>query len=173
MGREGGAIRATGNSRTYIYDSLFMFNSSDGGKGGAISFNQQSQVSLFDTELLDNWAAEGGAVYASVGQSAAVVFNMTGGYMFENTSTEWGGALFLSTANARIDGTFFDTNSSARGGAIYAKGNVLTLLRCGFFGNTAGILGPIVAYDGVLGQSVWITLTDCTGITQTDLIQDG
>lgn len=171
-GGEGGAIRATGNSRTTIFNSHFSYNGSDGGKGGAISFNQQSQLSLNNTDLLYNYAAEGGAVYASVGNAEAIVFTMTGGYVYENYATLWGGALFLSTANARIDGTFFDSNSTAKGGAIYSKTNVLQLLNCNFFGNMATVLGPIVAYSGTLGDDVQITLVNCTNITQNDLIND-
>jgi predicted outer membrane repeat protein len=169
---EGGAIFATGNSRTSACNSTFETNTAAGGKGGATSFNVQSQLSLSYTNLTGNTAAEGGAVYASVGNAAVLPFLMRGGSMTSNTATSYGGAVFLSSTNARFNGVEFDENGAVKGGAIYSKLNVLELLNCNFFGNTAGTLGPILAYVGNLGETITITQTNCIGITEDDYLLD-
>ena len=92
--------------------------------------------------------------------------------MAHNRSTSYGGALFLSSTNAWIDGTQFIDNGATKGGAIYTKLNDLQLLNCDFTLNTASILGPIIAYDGNLGQTVTYSQTNCPTVGPADVVRD-
>jgi predicted outer membrane repeat protein len=169
-GADGGAIYTTGDGRITINDSILSSNSATL-KGGAIHMNVHSRVALFNTNLSNNTAVEGGAVYASVGDANAIPFQMTGGRVWNNTATN-GGALYFSTTNARLDGVSLDNNSATEtGGAIFLKQHTLELLNCTFADNTATRLGPHLVYVGILGTSVWITRTNTPTLGDTDLVQ--
>jgi hypothetical protein len=166
----GGAIFGEGHSRTTITGSTLSFNSSRS-QGGAIGIIFQSRIQLFDTHLIYNDAFEnGGAVYASVGNMAAVAFEMRGGSVLGNYANDLGGGFMLSSANARVEDVLFKENQATRGGAIWTRLNSLDLVRCTFGDNVAGH-GPDVVYSGNLGQTVFVTLTDCS-ITMDDVIED-
>lgn len=170
-GNEGGAVRITGTGQMRAYDSTFSNNKALGSKGGAISLNTSVQIVLTDTDLIANEAAEGGAVYASIGNANLTPVKMTGGVVACNTSTKFGGAFLLSTANAQFTGVNFTGNSSAAGGALFAKLCKVELFGCSFDGNTAA-QGPKVAYTGDLYDNVWIYIdNDCTGISNADRIK--
>ena len=82
--------------------------------------------------------------------------------------------MYLSTARARFNNVEFDGNSALRGGALYVKsGSTATFYGCSFCENSATILGPVIAYAGILGETVTIWWdSNCTGITANDVIID-
>lgn len=169
-GADGGAIYTTGFGRISINDSILSSNTA-AGKGGAIHMNFQSRASLFNTNLSNNTASQGGAVYSSGGAEDLISLQIRGGRVWGNTAIE-GGALYLSTANARLDSVQFDNNSASdSGGAIFTKENSLTLISCTFEDNTATRLGPHLVYVGNLGTSVWVTRTNCPTLRDEDLVR--
>ncbi|MBP3960532.1 hypothetical protein J8F10_35355 [Gemmata sp. G18] len=173
-GLEGGAIRVTGNGQLKIYSSTLSNNKAIGAKGGAISINFQSLAELYDSHLLANQADIGGAAYISGGNANVITFKMIGGSAVCNSATSKGGALFLSTANAIIDGVEFSGNSAGKGGALYIKYQKVEIYNSTFDQNSASILGPIIAYHGeiLVNPDTWIYLTGSTGVTNADRIYD-
>ncbi|MBY0455959.1 MAG: hypothetical protein K2V38_01330 [Gemmataceae bacterium] len=167
-GSDGGAIDIIADSAT-IRNSQFVQNEARAGKGGAIAFNNISQLTLSDTDFVANVGDQGGAIYSSVA-GGPVKLKITRGKFLCNSASN-GGALLLSTVTTEITGAEFDGNYADKGGAIYSKSNDLTLSNT-TFGYNMATLGPQIAYNGVLNQSVWIDLNNTPGLTAADLIRD-
>ncbi|HSV26754.1 MAG TPA: right-handed parallel beta-helix repeat-containing protein, partial [Sedimentisphaerales bacterium] len=125
LGQVGGSASFTrcvfiGNSPRLVSNAVF--ESPYIAYGGAISFSENSSVTIIDSTFTNNAASLGGAVHWAVRSQAA--------------------------GHTLIEGTTFRENQAFQGGGIYGHGGSASLLNNVFIGNTA-LLEPAA---GVLMQ---------------------
>ena len=105
-----------------IGHSLFIGNTRNGGKGGALNA-EFTNMEIFDSQFINNSARLGGAVYLGR-QCSTLLRNI----MFsDNTASEQGGSIYLNNSNvpctdseSRIVKCQFTNNSAQSGGGAIA-----------------------------------------------------
>jgi predicted outer membrane repeat protein len=178
-----------GGSPAEIRDCVFHGNSSDSGRGGAISF-EDDEVVLTGCVFTENCAPSGGAVYC------AGTGNFRDCGFVSNSSTEYGGAIY--SQGSFYAGCYFAENTSEIGGAvatyydyfescvfednyasldggavgIWSGGDGLSALNCEFRGNTAQRMGGAAAVNsGLLVNCVFsgnLAIDDVGGAIATE-----
>ena len=139
----GGAI-ATFNTILSINSSTFTNNTSDTGQGGALSIQQNSTMTVYNTKFygnkansyggsiyvresnvsidnsifLQNQATQGGAMYLTQGSRSVVILRRT--IYKENSAKQAGGAIFMDERTQMYDNhSLFVHNRATNGGALY------------------------------------------------------
>jgi hypothetical protein len=172
----GGGISTAANQacHTYLEYSTVTGNSNGGavmGKGGGISLLANALLSITGGGLSGNESLNGGiggAIYSSGG-----ILTINGCTLSGNLADANGGGIYFAGGTAVLTDVAVSGNSAGNwGGGFFAEptSNV-TLTECTFSEtNIAGSGGPKAAYSGVLDTNVFITLNDCTGIDDDDLV---
>jgi len=157
----GGAIWMLSNTvndvRLVIRDSLFEHNRAvdgvyEGGYGGSIYEMFLANVTLINTQFIENYAEyRGGAIYQDYGS----VLQVEGCTFRANAVNGFGGAIFSEDRNSQTtDGTqpvvrdsIFESNTAAAHGGAICWFNAVegTLSNNEFSSNTAGVYGGGVA----------------------------
>jgi predicted outer membrane repeat protein len=83
-------------------------------RGGA-AYLYRGDGTFQDNDIIDNSAYRGGGMYSS--KANGVV--MSGNYWYDNSATQYGGALYASGEPDISGDTFDDNRSSGNGGAVY------------------------------------------------------
>jgi hypothetical protein len=134
---DGGAIFNLG--RLLVDNCLFENNRSPLGSGGAIANDVLGVVFINDSDLNNNEAYSGGAVYSRDG---TVTLQAVG---FENNVAETtGGALHNEMGAVVMFGAIMIGNSSRSGGAVYTAHGSLTADLSVFFENRAVVDGGAI-----------------------------
>ena len=97
---------------------------------------------------------------AAISAEKPTIININGGYIYNNTSYGFGGAIYSEGANVTVSGGYIfsnsaRTNSEGGGGAIYAQGGSVALNGGYLFDNSAngGYGGAVYMKDGTLTVS--------------------
>ncbi len=129
----GGGVYFNSSSFTLTgrYGASISFNTTNGGRGGAVATAN----------------SDGGNIYGITFES-------------NKAPKDKAGALYLDSSNVRVESCSFTTNESGDdGGAIYSAGDGVYLTGCNFTGNSSGGDGGAVYFDHsswrVNGCSVW------------------
>jgi len=180
---EGGGVFSTNSTPGFKYCG-FQENSCTR-HGGAMRCTFNGSVNMEYCELIDNAAGKcGGAIslYYSVlsdfkyvnfvcNGSGSEVITKSGGALFisgcanqkfenctflENSSTDWGGAVYAISGSIRLSGCLLSSNTSGIGGAISDYYSDITAVNCTFSNNNAMYYGT-TAYS----TSGLTKLTNC------------
>jgi hypothetical protein len=170
---EGGGIStaANANSQTHVLSGSTITgnsagNQNVGGKGGGLSIETNAQVEIDDSAIAGNSSTDiGGGIYSSGG-----ILTMQNGATLSGNSAVNGGGVYVATGTANLtDVTISSNSASAWGGGLYVEpASTVNLTDSTFSSNTAGTGGPKIAYGGVLGGTVFITIDNCSGFTDPD-----
>lgn len=118
--KKGGAVYMHGAGTFNMYGGEISGNTAT--NGGAVYVNASpAQVNLYGGEIKDNTAQYGGGVMVNAGGTDCV--NFLGTKLSGNEGTVQGGAVYLNSCSAFIDGSEFIDNSSPKGGAFYLNGS--------------------------------------------------
>lgn len=132
----GGAI--INFSKIDIFNAVFFKNSSKENLGGAITNQENSQISIIDSAFIENSSIKMGGAIMNWGRVIARNVNFK-----NNTSIEFGGAIFNhENSISDIDEGNFTDNSSNSGGAIFNWAK-LNLKNTTFKNNTSKAGGAI------------------------------
>ncbi|MDO5810151.1 MAG: C1 family peptidase [Methanobrevibacter sp.] len=141
---------------TYIKKSKFHNLCADITAGAvAVKGNSLTDTQIIDCEFVNVTSSKnGGALFidaygdADGNVSGSVLINNT---LFENCSSEFGGAMLQLGGSAEInDSIFINNNASENGGAIYTSNVMLTVNKSNFTDNKAGLdsgLGGAIFFD--------------------------
>ncbi|KDO26349.1 hypothetical protein SPRG_08423 [Saprolegnia parasitica CBS 223.65] len=151
----GGAIAISDLATFTLHSSVFQNNSvflTPGGvaQGGAISIATISNASFMtNCTFLENRAggATGGAVYASMGTTSTPPSIHITASVFVNSSSGYGGALYLENAPCVFSNSRWSNNDARTGGGggIYWTGVEPLGLTTQTFANNSAVYGPDVA----------------------------
>lgn len=144
----GGAIALEGSS-SIIRDCVFEGNSAGGGGG---VYSSGGLPSIRGCRFTSNAARSGGAIWVGMNAQAAI----DSVSFATNSATEYGGAVTIENATARIDSCILDRNDAQWGGGIQCTGGLLTATGCTFSGNSAYRQGGGIRSFGA------VTLRACT-----------
>ncbi len=165
-GTNGGAISVDKNTFTLNIKGCSFENNSAINNGGAV-YLSSAGVSATFTETTNeglfkaNSAINGGAIYVNT----CSTFSVTG-YIFEdNSATTNGGAIYTGATIKDIGSCDFVSNSSSRGGAIYAA-KEMTLNECDFTSNSTteygGAIFTTTAANGIIISNTRFRLNEST-----------
>ena len=131
----GGAIYVNGSIN--LINCTLNNNQGDGGRGGAIYINKNTNNSLINCTLNNNYASIGGAInngYLIIkntiiqnnkaehygGAISYCEFNMTNSILQNNTAGKYGGAIYNPEKNTLINNSTLNNNQAGKeGGVIY------------------------------------------------------
>ncbi|NLD36702.1 MAG: hypothetical protein GX654_07535 [Desulfatiglans sp.] len=139
-GGNGGAFFANNGGYFDSYGQLFIDGNNANGNGGAYYLSNGSRVWFDDyyntlPKVLSNWAANGGAIYAT-----------------DSPRVECDGAEFGDTPLGN-----YATNGS--GGAIYLNNSTLNADNCNFYNNKATLNGGAIAASGASTVKIYANLS--------------
>ncbi len=113
---QGGALSIQQNSSMTIYDTIFYDNKANT-YGGTI-FIRESNVCINNSVFAQNHAAQGGAMYLTQGTHCVLI--LRGTIYIGNSATQRGGAMFLDEGTHMYDNhSIFLHNRATTGGALY------------------------------------------------------
>ena len=143
----GGAVRAGANSSLTINNSTLR-GSTASASGGAISASARkltlNNVNLFDNQVTALFA-KGGGLFASLTPST-----ITGGEFIGNYAS-FGGAIYAGSMTLALsDVTVSNNSAGSRGGGLFAKSVGLTILNSDFDSNSSVKGGGIYAYSPLM-----------------------
>ncbi|MCP4547964.1 MAG: T9SS type A sorting domain-containing protein [bacterium] len=149
----GGAISIAASANPTIRDCTFSGNHA--GAGGAIFARG---MELHNCVFRDNHATDGfESYYQGVGGAVYGYGNFTD-VLFEDCSSYvpaihyadgCGGAVYLSQGGSVMTRvSFLNCTSSIKGGGLYTFYSSVTLSECTFVGNSSGLAGDAIAFDG-------------------------
>ena len=140
----GGAIASYNSTSTIINDNEFINCKSIRSTGGAAYFDNANST-LTNNTFINNSAIIGGA-YITLNSFT----NLTGNIFENNTAKYYGGAIFDSYNDIKIDNNTFRNNSAQYGGAIYILSiqEYLNITQSIFESNTAVKSGGAIYSDG-------------------------
>jgi predicted outer membrane repeat protein len=148
----GGGLHCSGGATLATHDLVFTGNTAE--SGGAVA-SENCTVYLWDGEIVDNHAAEGGAAWVHDGH-----FEFNGTPVSGNTATVQGGALRVDAGTeytyTSISETTFEGNSAPLGGAVALSGTAEAQVfatvvdRGGVLGNTAESGGVVTVTDDAM-----------------------
>ncbi len=135
-GQRGGGVFCTQFSSPNLQNVVFQGNSAEF-EGGGLGAESNSCPALTDCEFIDNHSgAEGGGVWLMDNFVCAAVF--TNVSFHGNSSTSYGGGMFLRSSHPSIHECLFSSNSSSSsGGGIYCSSSSPVIDRTTFSGNSA------------------------------------
>ena len=140
----GGSIASYNSTSTIINDNEFINCKSIRSTGGAVYFDNANST-LTNNTFINNSAIIGGA-YITLNSFT----NLTGNIFENNTAKYYGGAIFDSYNDIKIDNNTFRYNSAQYGGAIYILSiqEYLNITQSIFESNTAVKSGGAIYSDG-------------------------
>ncbi len=158
----GGAVKVQFGGSSYIINSTFKENVAQ--KGAAIDLQantgMNNMVIVSGCTFTENKATQAGGAIASlqnVGNSTLIVMNSE---FKENQAELVGGAIYLDDLSlVYVNGSTFDNNGAAKGGAIYALGN-LTVNASNFKANKAEDEGAAIYISNAYGAAE-LTVNGC------------
>lgn len=156
-GYYGGALMASGTA-VEITDSIFT--NSQGATGAALHFKNRCEVTVADTEIVNNTSSYNGVLYVNNSTVTLEKLDMTG-----NTARS-GGVIYTSNANTTLDVnncTINNNTATANGGVVYAENATVTFTGGTVAKNTAKNGGA--AYS--VGAKIFFTETNVTENTAT------
>lgn len=122
-GNGGRVLYISGNVTVNVQNLTLQNGRVGSGSGGALYATGSPIVTLSDSTLSDNSAANGGALYQSGGE-----LTLSGLTASDNSATGNGGALYLNGSSATLSDLSLTNNSaSGNGGGLYASSTSLTL----------------------------------------------
>ena len=175
----GGAIAVSSGSLSM--NNSVISNSDSVGHGGGI-YADNSDVVITNSAITGNTAgvdeaASGAGIFFAGGDENGLVIDKSG--LDNNSATDDGAGLYISSGNATITNTSFaENNATDKGGALYNAGST-TLTHVTIVDNSAEIGGGIFdgsllhLYNSILSGN---TVEDCSGTLNSNvgnLIQDG
>ena len=141
--QSGGAVYlySPGSTPKLIIDGgTFDSNSSSGGQGGAVYFNNAVNAPTIDNATFINNSAttDGGAIYV-LGTEVAITDSLIGAIGTGNTAAGAGGGLYANTASAQvtISGGAINGNSAQYGGGLLNNSGTVSVTGTSINGNTA------------------------------------
>ena len=144
----GGAIYVTGSGK-YIDGSSSdstkksTFIGNVAANGGAIG--SYGSVKLYNSELKENEATLGGAIWAT---SSTAIIELNNIVFNSNSATDNGGAISLVNGAELLDySSTYSQNTANNGGAIHSEGSVLEVLDSEFSSNTASNYAGAIGID--------------------------
>ena len=184
----GGAMIASLPAATAtITNSVLRDNEATGsaeGWGGAILVWDGAQMSIVGSELHQNTARQGGAIYNKFANATVSITNsriydnatsLSGGAVYiqggaisvsnvrfsRNGSSLGGGALaYLNGQSAAISGSTFDENGALTGGALAVSNSTgVAITNSTFSGNFAGVTGGAISHSNSTGTYTNVTIT--------------
>ena len=117
---DGGAIYCFVFSDIYIKGGYSTLNSAERNGGFAYLENCQLSIQNKDYNVTNNWALNGGAIYAS----KSIIYNYGNKFTaVGNVAEELGGGLYLSESRTfnPYSTLVFENNAASKGGAIFAS----------------------------------------------------
>jgi len=142
-----------------ITENQFIGNTLYPSKGGAIRVigTYPIKLKLENNQFIDNGAYNGGAIYI---ENIYHAFEISGDYFSNNIALTDGGALSINCQNLgqyedaapslKLTSVTFESNAaSARGGAIYAYQEIISISESFFYQNSAKNGGAIFALKSV------------------------
>ncbi|MEO1387419.1 MAG: CHAT domain-containing protein [Cyanobacteria bacterium J06634_6] len=177
---EGGALFAGADTNTVVNSSNFQGNRAEGAasNGGAIAVNRTGELSLADTNLINNYATRaGGGIFLRDDSEATVsgtltldaegrALTSTSRFEGNNTSATDGGGISASNrSQVTVENILFENNSAGDdGGAIaVTDSGKATITNSNFENNHANDGG-----GGVYSNTVDLNATSSSAITVTD-----
>lgn len=137
----GGGIYNLGSISAITGD--FINNTASSSYGGAI-FNYAGTLGSITGDFINNFGVYGGAIASYNGELESI-----SGNFINNSSTNYGGAIFESSASniEFIKGNFINNISNRDGGAIYSYSGVISLISGDFINNSSNNNGGGI-YNG-------------------------
>lgn len=156
----GGAIYATGDSKTYSIEDCTFDGNSAGWGGGITNYGADTFVDIIDCDFSENSATtSGGAV--SNGFLAEVAIE---GSTFSANTAQFGAAIFNqndTTALTVLDCDVIGNIASETGGGINSSGKIaMDVTNTLFEGNQADVGGGITITENDV-DGTHVTVTDC------------
>jgi predicted outer membrane repeat protein len=140
-GTHGGALFVSGN--VTLQDSEVRYNSAAQQGGGVRSFGTYTRLSLINTSIAGNQAADGGGVYA---EGSLYLLNSV---VAHNQATDRGGGLhYFAGSNALILSSSVTRNTAKRGGGLALNNGEASVLASTFNRNRAEDGGAFYASTG-------------------------
>ena len=148
------AFYAIKNSNISIINSKFI-NLKANISAGAIGIKQYTNLYVKNCEFINTTSSKnGGAIFADVprdfyvGLIGSVTIIET---IFENTSSEFGGALLQSGGLLEINNTqFINNHATYNGGSIYLSWTISDINNCTFDSNTVDLFEDYPTYGGAI-----------------------
>ncbi len=158
---DGGSI-AVASGTLELSGVVVQNNGAIPGSGGAIFLDDNTSLTAFNTEFLNNTArVEGGAIWA--GQNTTVELHTTQ-FTGNTTLVQDGGAIHAASTLAIANSEFRLNTASTHGGAIRLTGNAdATIDDTSFFQNTSTNTGGAIRSDGELALSANYFYRNFTG----------
>lgn len=129
-----------------------QFSNAIASKGGALSCQQGTHLSILNCFFEGLQAQVGGALYVSGGETGTWVIE---GVQVRNNSAEDTGGIYIEDANVTIRNSLFEANSaygqSGRGGAVTVitqSSASVVLTNCTFVRNSAVRKGGAISWEG-------------------------
>ncbi len=164
----GGAVDLLGTADHIINTTIAnaIFSRNEATEGGAVRISTSSNLTLKNTDFIENkGSAGGGAVFMTGTAANPSTANITGGLFRGNTAnptsgTIYGGAVYkLANSTLGIMGAKFIENvGRSSGGAVYIAGKTATVDNCLFYKNSSPGTGGSIT----LASSTATTITGCT-----------
>ena len=178
MTDSGGGAIFTASGSLSIQDSIFDENQTSAGgnsSGGGAIHGRGSSLHVANSSFADNAAFDvrsggGGAIFANSCDVAVVQCSFVRNRTThpENNLVIGGGAVYLRSSTATIDGSLFTGNSAKHGGGVLVFGNTIVVSNSLFVGNAAVNGGAVAAYGSSSQLRLCITNSTISSNTASD-----
>lgn len=191
--RDGGGayVNAGGNIiEPQFLNSTFVNNLAKTGDGGAMFLTALSDVTIFNTNFLENEAIRGGAVYFGSGINSSMVdrsifannrADVDGGAVYMasvdglgdlvftqtlftgNYASRWGGAVYATQSDADVFNSVFSQNYASTGPALFNSNGIVSLI--GVVVDENFVFGQSSMVDQIAGNTPYVAPTWFSVIT--------
>lgn len=162
----GGAIEIDGGS-LHIYNSHLSNNVAN--KGGAIFKGGHSELDIVDSTFSNNLAndGDGGAISVPLG-----VLNVNGSTFSNNIAKNYGGAIYITNANFKIQKCMFSDNKAEYGGAVSDYGRIPFIPAPIIYEDVSNINESIFSNNAAVNEGGAIHSRDELNINDSKLISN-